>query len=124
VAADLAAINDLAMIGADLTDAVDAVGEASTALLAAFGEDPNDALAGATPYLEMFGLTAGGWLLGVSALAAHQQLDGGDDPFLQGKVATAQFFAEHLLPNVRGLLSTTTAGAVGLFAIDAEHLTA
>jgi len=123
-AADLAEIDDLAAIGAGLTDAVDALGEASAALLEAFGQNPNDALAGATPYLEMFGLTAGGWLLGVSALAAHQQLGGGDDPFLSGKIATARFFAGHLLPKVRGLLPTTTAGADDLFAIDAEHLMA
>jgi len=124
VASDLAGIDDLAMIGAGLTDAVDALGEASKALLEAFGQDPNDALAGATPYLEMFGLTAGGWLLGVSALAAHQQLGDGDDPFLAGKIATARFFAGHLLPRVRGLLPTTTAGAADLFAIDPEHLMA
>ena len=32
--------------------------------------EPNDALAGAMPYLRMFGLVVGGWLLARSALAA------------------------------------------------------
>ena len=73
-------------------------------------EDPNDALAGATAYQEMFGLTAGGWLLGVSALAAHEGT--GDADFDRDKITTARFFAKNLLPRVRGLLSSSLAGAM------------
>jgi len=121
-ASELGKVDDLAPIGAALTDAVDAVGEASVTLLTMMGSDLNDALAGATPYLEMFGLAAGGWLLGVSALAAQEKLNDGDDSFLSAKVYTARFFADHLLPQVRGLLPSATAGAAGLFAIETEHL--
>jgi hypothetical protein len=85
-------------------------------------DDPNDALAGATPYQEMFGLTAGGWLLGMSALAAHRLLESGDDRFLRDKIATVRFFARQLLPKVRGLLPSALAGAGGLFAIATEDL--
>jgi alkylation response protein AidB-like acyl-CoA dehydrogenase len=112
VARDLDAAG-LDPIGARLSDAVDAVATASEWLLSR--EDPNDVLAGATPYLEMFGITAGGWLLGVSALAAAPEAD--TDAFLQAKVDTARFYAEHVLPEARGLLSSTTAGAQGVFAV-------
>jgi hypothetical protein len=122
VADDLAAVEDLADIGAALHDAVGALTEASLGLGKMLMEDPNDALAGATPYQEMFGLTAGGWLLGVSALAAVEGLGGDDDGFLRDKIATARFFACHLLPQVRGLLPTTLAGAEGIFAVAAEDL--
>ncbi len=33
--------------------------------------DPREALAGATPYLRMFGIVTGGWLMARQALAAH-----------------------------------------------------
>jgi hypothetical protein len=115
--------DDLAPIGEALRDAVDALAAAGTRLLELLEGDPNDALAGATPYTEMFGLTAGGWLLGVSALAARRRLREGEDaPFLDAKIATARFFADHLLPGVRGLLGPATAGASALFAVPPESL--
>ena len=41
---------------------------------------PNDALAGATPYLRLFGSTLGGCMLAEEALAARDVGDGGGDP--------------------------------------------
>jgi hypothetical protein len=123
VADDLTAIADLARFGSTLGDAVDALDEAGTHLLGRLGEDPNDALAGATPYLEMFGITAGGWLMGVSALAAQRRLaESGDDAFLAAKLDSARFYADHVLPQVRGLVASTTAGAAGMFSIRPEQL--
>ncbi|MBU1227997.1 MAG: acyl-CoA dehydrogenase C-terminal domain-containing protein [Actinobacteria bacterium] len=122
VAAFLGKIDDLADIGTALGDAIGALAEASMGLGKMLMDDPNDALAGATPYQEMFGLTAGGWLLGMSALAAHRLLESGDDRFLRDKIATVRFFARHLLPKVRGLLPSALAGAEGLFAIATEDL--
>jgi alkylation response protein AidB-like acyl-CoA dehydrogenase len=114
---------DLAPIGSALRDAVDAVDDAGAWLMERLEAEPDDALAGATPYTEMFGLTAGGWLLGVSALAARRRLAAGeDDPFLRAKMATAQFYAEHLLPQARGLLGSATAGAGSMFAVAPEAL--
>jgi alkylation response protein AidB-like acyl-CoA dehydrogenase len=119
VADQLGTEASLASIGERLTAAIDTLDEASRWLLAR--ENPNDALAGATPYLEMFGITAGGWLLGVSALAAAA--GAGEDPFLAAKVETARFYADHVLPQAGGLLGTVTAGADGLFAVEPGHLT-
>ena len=85
-------------------------------------EDPNDALAGATPYLDLFGTVTGGWLLAKGAVAASQKLEERDDPFLQAKLTTAHFYCTQLLPRAFGLLPSITAGAGDLFDIDPEML--
>jgi alkylation response protein AidB-like acyl-CoA dehydrogenase len=84
--------------------------------------DANDGLAGATPYLEMFGTVTGGWLLAKGALAAHRALNGSDDPFLRARIATAHFYCTQLLPRVVGLVPAVTAGAGDLFAVEPEAL--
>lgn len=119
----LGKVEALASMAPRLEDAIGALAEASLWLGGRFAENVDDVLAGATPYLEMFGLTIGGWLLGVSALAAQEQLDeGDDDAFLQAKVDTTRFFFEHKLPEVRALLATTTAGAGSVMAVGPEQL--
>lgn len=77
----------------------------------------NDALAGATPYLRMFGLVMGGWLLARSATAAEALLEKGDDEFLQAKIATARFYCSQLLPITTGLLPAVVAGAESLGSV-------
>ncbi|MCU1378906.1 MAG: acyl-CoA dehydrogenase [Acidimicrobiales bacterium] len=115
---------DLAALRAPLADAVAALREATDWLLANGLEQPVDALAGATPYLRMFGIVTGGWLLARSAVAARELLASGegDLAFLADKVVTARFYAEQLLPAARGLLPAVTAGAGDLFAIAADRL--
>ncbi|MCU1373317.1 MAG: hypothetical protein JWO68_603 [Actinomycetia bacterium] len=115
---------DLAALRAPLADGVAALREATDWLLANGLERPVDALAGATPYLRMFGIVTGGWLLARSAVAAGELLAGGhgDAAFLADKVVTARFYVEQLLPAARGLLPAVTAGAGDLFAIDDERL--
>lgn len=86
--------------------------------------DVRDALAGATPYLRMFSLVTGGWLMARQALVAHAHLQAGtgDAGVMAAKLVTARFYAEQLLPAVKGLQSPITAGFGDLFAIDAAHL--
>ena len=105
-----AAGDELAVLGAALTGALVTVRETTDWLLAS--GDPNDALAGATPYLQMMGLITEGWLLTRSALAARDAAGFGDD-FLHQKVVTARFFATQLLPRVTGLAPAVRAGANG-----------
>ena len=64
------------------------------------------ALAGATPYLRLFGIIAGGAILARGALAAQQALtaDGADQNFLNAKRQTAQFYAENILSQAESLL--------------------
>jgi alkylation response protein AidB-like acyl-CoA dehydrogenase len=107
-----------------LADSVAAL-EQATGWLAMNGmQDPNQAAAGATPYLNMLGTVAGGYFLAKSALAASRLLEEGspDKEFLEAKIATAQFYAEQLLPLGTALLGPITAGKETLFAIDPDKM--
>ncbi len=117
---DLAAAGpDLAPVRAGLATGVDALRQASDWLLGRVRTEPNDALAGATPYLSLFGLVTGGWLLARAALAAQRDLAAGtgDRGFLGDKVATARFYCGQLLPAASALLPSITAGAAPLYAV-------
>jgi len=122
VAADLGADADLAPIGAALAKAVATLQEAGTFVLTRLMESPNDALAAATPFTEMFGIVAGGWMHGLSALAVRRADPEGKDAFLQAKIGTARFYADQVLPMTAGLLGAVTAGAESLFAVPVESL--
>ncbi len=86
--------------------------------------DPDDAGAGASPYLRMFGIVTGGWLLAKQAVAASARLrDGGNDAaFLDAKIGTARFFAEQILPQATALLGPATRGAATLRALSEDQL--
>jgi alkylation response protein AidB-like acyl-CoA dehydrogenase len=75
--------------------------------------DPNDALAGASPYLRMFGVVAGGCYLAREAIAARQS-DGIDEEFAAAKLATASFYVTQLVPQATGMLPAVTAGVAAL----------
>ena len=110
-------------IARPLEDAVKDMQAATEWLIEKGGASTDDGLAGATPYLRMFGTTVGGWLLAKSALQAKKQIDeGNDSEFLQAKIETAIFYAEQLLPQVSGLLPATVSGAESLYAIKPERL--
>jgi alkylation response protein AidB-like acyl-CoA dehydrogenase len=104
--------DDLASIRDSLADALDAARTATDWLLANGMADPLDALAGATPFLRLFSIVTGGWVMALQAQAATRLLVDaapGEKDFLAGKVLTARFFCEQLLPQARGLLPAVTA---------------
>ena len=84
------------------------------------GADDLDRLAGAGPYLRLFAIVTGGWLMARQAIAASRLLVTGsaDIDFLEAKLVTARFYCEQLLPQAAGLLPAVTAGAEALFAGD------
>ncbi len=107
---------ELDSIRTGLARAVETLAETTDWLLAHGVEDVRHALAGATPYLRMFALVTGGWLMARQALAAV------DEPAWSAKVVTARFYAEQLLPAVAGLAGPVTAGFEDLFAVSVEAL--
>jgi 3-(methylthio)propanoyl-CoA dehydrogenase len=115
--------DDLASIRAGLARATDVLAETTDWLLGHGPADVRDALAGATPYLRMFALVAGGWMMARQALAAQAALadlpegSRSDGEVLAAKVVTARFYVEQLLPAVSGLASPVTAGHQDLFAV-------
>lgn len=112
----------LARIATNLNLAVDATREAGESILRLTSTDPNAGAAGCTPYLQMFGLTAGGYYLALGAKAANRLLESGtgDDVYLESRIATACFFSEQVLPRVTGFLPAAIAGSDLLYAISAE----
>ena len=124
-AADLAAGDErLAPIARELGAALDALEDATGWVLTEGLADPVQALSAATPYQRLFATTAAGWLMGQQALAAVASIDAGaaDADVAATKLVTARFFAEHLLPQVHGLVAPVKAGKTDLFALTADQL--
>ncbi len=95
-------------MGERLAAAVAALAEATRWMGGALAKSPEAALAGAAPYLRLFGITAGGTYLARGALAAAR--DGSADG-QSHRIALARFFAESLVTAAPGLKETVIAGA-------------
>jgi hypothetical protein len=103
---------ELALFREELTVAIQGLAESSTWLGARLVEgDIQSALAGASPYLRQFGLVLGGWLMAMAAVTALGGAPGFDPTFLNGKVNTARFYGEQLLPAANGLVPAVKGGA-------------
>ncbi len=97
---------------ARLEEGLAALEKTSRHLLETLGKNPNDALAGATPYQRLFGLVAGASYLAEAALAAAKARAGGDtDPAHLARIEIARFFAENLLPAATGLVPVVMTSA-------------
>ena len=101
--------------GLRLAEAVDSLDRATTWLLGKVETEPKSALAGATPYLRLFGNAAGGCMLADEALAALRVANG--EP--ASRVAIARFFAENIAVHASGLERAVTDGADGVNGADA-----
>jgi acyl-CoA dehydrogenase len=125
IAAMRAAADDVRAINAKafgamaqrLDEALAALERATSFMLAAAKTAPDDALAGATPYLRLFGLALGGSALARGALAAHRLgAENSGDAALAARIAVARFFAEHIAIAARGLELEVTEGAASVHA--------
>jgi acyl-CoA dehydrogenase len=99
--------------GARLREAVESLDRATSFMLkAASGNQPEAALAGATPYLRLFALAQGGAGLAEAALAASGAAAAGDsDPAHPARIALCRFFAENVATAARGLEESVIFGA-------------
>jgi butyryl-CoA dehydrogenase len=104
--------------GTKLREALGALTRTSKWLLERVASAPNDALAGATPYLQQFGATLGGCLLASEALAAKAEGNAEAARY----VALARFFAENITVQAEALERTVTESAESVAAADAVLL--
>jgi len=77
-------------------------------------KNPDNAGAGATDYMHMFGLVALGLMWGRIVVAVNEKLAKGDAPnaqALKNKLIVGRFFAEKMLPETAAQLARITAGA-------------
>jgi len=109
-----------------LATGVQAIAESVDFILATAGKDPNAAFAGAVPFLKLMGIVAGGWQLGRAALISESRIDKkeGDQSFYAAKIATARFYADHVLSQAPGLAATVVSGAAGVMALADEQFLA
>jgi alkylation response protein AidB-like acyl-CoA dehydrogenase len=115
----LAATQDPALraLAEPLQTANTALSEATQHLLK-LRNAPAEAFAGATPYLELFGLTLSGWLLARSARIALET----GDAIAPGKLAIAQFFMTNLLPQAAAQAVAVTEGASSTLALAPDQI--
>ncbi|PPE65904.1 acyl-CoA dehydrogenase [Caldimonas caldifontis] len=80
--------------------------------------NPNAAFAGSVPYLMLAGNLIAGWQLARALLVAEDKLAAGEDTaFMQAKIATARFYAEHILAKVPGQRDAIVEGADSVTAL-------
>ena len=111
---------DLAAIRSGLRAALRAFEEATSWMLAHYESDPREAAAGAVPYLRLTGAVTGGWQMARAARIARDLLPSGEESaaFLRAKIATARFYAEHVLPEAETSRDEITVGAASTLALE------
>jgi hypothetical protein len=74
--------------------------------------NPNAVYAGSVPYLMLAGNLMSGWQMARAMLVALEHIAKGDDlAFMQAKVTTARFYADHILSKAPGVRDSIVAGA-------------
>ena len=83
-----------------------------------YKNDIRSVFAGSVPYVKLAGIVHGGWQMTRAALAAARRIEEGNDvEFCQAKIATARFFADHMLVTVPSLAESIVGGSVGTLAL-------
>ncbi len=115
--------DDFKAIRSRLAAGAAAMGECVDWIVARYGQDVKAVHAGAVPFLKLSGIVCGGWQMARAALAAQAKLGkgAGDAGFLKAKVATARFFADHILSQAPGLRDAVVQGAPGVLALAEEQ---
>ncbi|MGB0960231.1 MAG: acyl-CoA dehydrogenase [Halocynthiibacter sp.] len=115
---DLRALGDTEIAIADaLTNARRDFDDCLAFILETAPTDPNAVFAGGVPFLMMVGNLAVGWQMGRAVLAAKAAIaDDIDTPFMTQKIATASYFAHHVLVESPSLRARVKNGATSLLA--------
>jgi 3-(methylthio)propanoyl-CoA dehydrogenase len=83
--------------------------------------NPNAVYAGSVPYMMLAGNLVAGWQLARALIVAEDSLAAGDDiAFMTAKIATARFYAEHILARVPGLCDSIVEGGDSVTALALE----
>ncbi len=114
---------DLRAMAAPMAQGADALEEVVNFVVANVKSDIKAVFAGSVLYLKLAGVVLGGWQMGRAALIAEaaSQAGGSDASFNQSKIATARFFAEHILSTSSGIRIAIVSGSAGVMALTAEQ---
>jgi alkylation response protein AidB-like acyl-CoA dehydrogenase len=83
--------------------------------------DPNAVFAGSVPYLKLAGTVVAGWQMARALMVAEDRLaEGVDAAFMQAKITTASFYADHILHPATALRDSIVEGAGSVTALALE----
>ncbi|MFM0136800.1 acyl-CoA dehydrogenase [Caballeronia grimmiae] len=91
-------------------------------IVARIKSDPNAVFLGSVPYLRLAGIVLCGWQMARAMLVSHARR-AEDEPFHTAKIATAQFYAEHILSLAPGLEAAIVSanGSEGVLALSEDQ---
>ncbi len=114
----------LADVAGPLEDAFNKLQQA-TAWLAQNGfANPDEAGGASTDYLRIFALVSLGWMWLKMTKVAHDKIGGGANgmrSYYDGKIKTARFFAQKMLPEVDSRFKILTAGSKPMMEMTADQ---
>lgn len=108
---------DLHFLSAPLREAIHETREAALWLLSEAKQDPHNVGSGAYAFLQMMGILAVGWMW---LRMARVALPDAGAPFCAAKLATARYYALHVLPQIAALRRKVEAGGAVLMELPAE----
>ena len=114
---------DLKVIAKRLDAGAKALEDVVDFVVANIKSDIKGVFAGSVSYLKLAGIVLGGWQMARAANIAAAKLDAGDvdADFYRAKLATARFFADHLLSQGQGLRDGIVDGSEAVMALEAEQ---
>jgi alkylation response protein AidB-like acyl-CoA dehydrogenase len=114
---------DVQAIREELTRGIEALAVTSQAIgMSAMG-DLRTGVACSVPYLKLWGIVAAGWQMARAAEIAAKKVAAGDaeSEFYKAKLATARFYADHVLSQARWLQHEIQNGAASVMALTADQ---
>lgn len=113
---------DVVAIRTELAKGLAALEETSGFLGMSAMSDLNKAFACSVVYLKLWGVVAGGWQMARAAKVAADKIAAGDsDAFYPAKIATARFYADHVLSQTPWLQHSIVAGASSVMTLSDDH---
>jgi butyryl-CoA dehydrogenase len=114
---------DLKAIGHRLEAGAQALEDVVDYVVTYAKSDIRGVFAGSVPYLKLAGIVLGGWQMARAAQISVAKLAAGDADaeFFRAKLATARFFADHLLSQAPGLREGIVEGSEAVMALEAEQ---
>jgi alkylation response protein AidB-like acyl-CoA dehydrogenase len=114
--------SDVRAIKAQLTRGIELLSEASQYIGMNAMSDLNRAFACSVPYLKLWGIVAGGWQMARAArISAAKIAAGTSDPFYAAKLATARFYADHVLNAALSLHHEIVHGSASVMILSEEQ---
>ena len=106
-------------IAAALGRGIEALQLATDYIVAGYSGNVRAVAVGAVPFLRLMGIVSGGWMMARAALVAQGKIAAGDaDLFFPAKIATAYFYAEHVMVAAAGLAQEVVRGGASALTLD------